>query len=433
MKHIIIALIATLILASCAVDTIDEPNGPERTTLYFVDIPCEEGPEWYPGIGEGVQSVIEHLASEGIEADVELIDRGAVCMACIEDCAPSYLIAEVSEDDVASMLALGWRTTLPFSTEMDSLDLIGSWQLIEAQVPEGRVQEATLNIDSESIGGQSPCNAYGGSVTFGDGAIEMSGIFQTLMACMEGDLMEQEAAYLSALRAVETYRFENGVLVLSGAEVELRFERMGPNGSQTTVYFVDIPCEQGPEWYPDSTDTSSARAFLESRGIDAQVRYNDRGAVCRACMEACAGSYLEADISAEDVDAAVALGWRVEHPFPDESDDNGPVGTEFSYTPMQCERTEWSSTSFATEIAERYAEYDIVVSQITRHELDIMTCEACYVCPTNIEYRLILEQGSPDPLVRDGWVGGPSCEQTGCSEGRTCSGRVCVYDGLAVE
>ena len=199
-----------------------------------------------------------------------------------------------------------------------------------------------------------------------------------------------------------------------------------------------MPCEENPEWYAQGPDASRTEAFLASEGIEARVTFVDRGAVCRACMPACAASYLVAEVAEADVNDMAALGWTSNHPFPDEPDEPTRApdeyeGTSFTYTPMQCEPVPWSGASFASQIADRYAAYGITVSGVTRHELDVMVCEACYVCPTNIEYRLTLVDGSPDELVRDGWSGGPSCEEIGCAPGRTCSGDACVYDGLAVE
>lgn len=513
--HIImIAALAALVLASCDLDDI--PPTPETVEFYYVAEPCEEKPEWYAQGPEDVSRTQAHLADEGIESTVRFVDRGAVCLACIIECAPSYLVAVVTTDDGDALKALGWSETYPFEAKPDER-LFGTWQLVSAQLPEGDVESATLTIDADSIGGRGPCNTYGGSAVFADGTVSFSEIFSTLMHCE--DVMDQELAYFEALGTIDSYRFENGRLVLSadgytltfepydtkvtlyyapnpcegeawypgsgddvdraeahfadqGIEAGIGFEErphevfcdacmpacsphsftaevpeadvermreLGwsrehpfPDDDTSTFYYADTPCEENPEWYATAGDVARTEAYLSDNGIEAHVEFVDRGAVCRACLPACAASYLIARVSEGDADAMRSLGWTSEHPFPDDRDEPHE-GTTFTYTPVQCEQVPWDGRAYNTKIYERYTEHGLSVSNIERRELDVMVCEACYVCPTNIEFSLVLEEGSPDVLVRDGWVGGPSCEETGCSPQRTCTEGVCTYDGLAVE
>ena len=516
--HIImIAALAALVLASCELDDIIPT--PETVEFYYVAEPCEEKPEWYAHGEDDVTRTEAYLADQGIEANVTFVDRDVVCLACIIECAPSYLVATVTEDDADALRALGWSETYPFEAEPDER-LFGTWNLVSTQLPEGDVESATLTIDADSIGGRAPCNTYGGSVVLGDGTIAFSEIFSTLMYCE--DVMDQERAYFDALGAIDSYRFENGRLVLSadgytltfepyetkvtlyyapnpcedeawypgsgddvdraeahfaglGIEATVGFEERphevycdacmpacsphyftadvsesdvdamiergwmrehpfpGDADHAETLYYADTPCEENPEWYAQGEDdVTRTEAYLADQGIDATVRFTDRGAVCRACLPECAASYLIARVSSGDVDAMHDLGWTSEHPFPDDRDEPYE-GTTFTYTPVQCEQVPWDGRAYNTNIYERYAEHGLTVSNIERRELDVMVCEACYVCPTNIEFSLVLEEGSPDVLVRDGWIGGPSCEETGCAPGRTCTEGVCTYDGLAVE
>jgi len=103
-------------------------------------------------------------------------------------------------------------------------DILGTWELIFAQTPNGEVNDARLILDEDSVGGQGPCNTYGGSVRYGDESIMFSELFQTLRSC-GSQIDSQEAAYMNALMIVDTYDINGDDLVLTGPEVELRFAR----------------------------------------------------------------------------------------------------------------------------------------------------------------------------------------------------------------
>jgi heat shock protein HslJ len=310
---------------------------------------------------------------------------------------------------------------------------LGSWTLISGETPDGTIEQATLTIEAESIGGQGPCNVYGGSAEFFEDTVSFSEIFSTLMYCGEDTVMEQETAYFAALSAVDSYRLDGDELALIGEGVLLRY---APLREEPTLYFVPMPCEEQPSWYPSNAqDINRVTDHLTDQGIDAQIVFVDRGAVCRACLETCAGSYLIAQVSADSVDAMLAQGWRSTHPFPDEERSSEPTAPlEFSYYPVQCELVPWDSDEMIIDedlIAAHYRERGLSVSNVERLELDLVTCDACYVCPSSTGYTLTLEAGDPNVLVRDGWVGGPSCDEIGCSAGRTCSDDVCVLDASA--
>lgn len=95
--------------------------------------------------------------------------------------------------------------------------LKNKWLLLELNgQPPLAGAEITLNIEEDSLGGNSGCNVYGGSYQVdGDGRIEMSEIFSTLMACLEDGVMEQEAAYNQALYDAASFELaDNGQTLL---------------------------------------------------------------------------------------------------------------------------------------------------------------------------------------------------------------------------
>ena len=60
----------------------------------------------------------------------------------------------------------------------------------------------TLVFDSQNrVNGNGGCNSYFGEYSAHDGAIDLSGVGRTEMACMPQSIMAQEDAYLGALDA----------------------------------------------------------------------------------------------------------------------------------------------------------------------------------------------------------------------------------------
>lgn len=109
----------------------------------------------------------------------------------------------------------------------ESPDIIGDWVMNGASIggesmviPDNAV--ISLTADAVNIGGTSACNQYGGSYTINGNSIEIADVFSTMMACEE-PLMATETAYLAALEQVDTVTMDGGELVLTGADVELRF------------------------------------------------------------------------------------------------------------------------------------------------------------------------------------------------------------------
>ena len=109
----------------------------------------------------------------------------------------------------------------------------GSWVLTEgehggAEVPLVDGHDITLTIEDDSWGGTAACNSYGATVTVDGDRLEITELSQTEMACVNGGVMESEAAYLAAFAAVERYVEDGDHLVLEGDAAHLRYEELPP-------------------------------------------------------------------------------------------------------------------------------------------------------------------------------------------------------------
>lgn len=94
-----------------------------------------------------------------------------------------------------------------------------SWTLTRlgdaASVPDTTV---TLNFNDGAVGGNAGCNTYGGAYTLDEARISMGELFSTMMYCYPEEIMDQEVAYLEALRAATTFRVDGETLTLLDAE-----------------------------------------------------------------------------------------------------------------------------------------------------------------------------------------------------------------------
>ena len=114
-----------------------------------------------------------------------------------------------------------------------SPDLDGSeWSLVKLQganlLPGTNI---TVSFAEGNAGGFAGCNSYGGPYeAAGDGALSVSMLSATLMACLEPEgVMEQESAYLAALQEAAAYRVTGGRL-----EIE-------DGGGKVLLVFVPLP------------------------------------------------------------------------------------------------------------------------------------------------------------------------------------------------
>jgi heat shock protein HslJ len=84
----------------------------------------------------------------------------------------------------------------------------------------------TIGFSETGVAGNSGCNGYGGAFTYNNGALTISNVVGTLMACADNNVNVQEAAYLAALSTATNYQivgnqlqiaYNGGVLVFTNA------------------------------------------------------------------------------------------------------------------------------------------------------------------------------------------------------------------------
>ncbi|MEM7288284.1 MAG: META domain-containing protein [Actinomycetota bacterium] len=136
------------------------------------------------------------------------------------------VIALITNDDGETVVADGDRDQPAAANELDGT----AWTFVSGggiSPPEG--WPITLSFDADTFGGTASCNGYGGGFSLGDGgAITLSEIGSTAMACEPAATMEAEAAFLTALFAVDSFAVSGDTLNLFGQTVELIFERQAP-------------------------------------------------------------------------------------------------------------------------------------------------------------------------------------------------------------
>jgi heat shock protein HslJ len=110
----------------------------------------------------------------------------------------------------------------------EQIELEGTrWQLQsmsgEPVVPGSTV---TLQFDPDNVaGGNAGCNHYGGDYTLEGSTLEFEDLFSTMMYCMEEGIMDQEMAFLEALRTAESVSVENDGMTITYNGGQLIFVR----------------------------------------------------------------------------------------------------------------------------------------------------------------------------------------------------------------
>ena len=85
------------------------------------------------------------------------------------------------------------------------------------------------------------------------------------------------------------------------------------------------------------------------------------------------------------------------------------------YQPMQCDKTPWVVWSELGDvkfikaptdeelIQAYYSSQAIEISGVTKVELGVITCTACYTCPTSYNFTLKTNADNVDRLKETGW------------------------------
>jgi heat shock protein HslJ len=97
-------------------------------------------------------------------------------------------------------------------------DLKGkAWSLVEIKgQPILPGSYPTLVFDADGVGGNGSCNTFGGDFQVSNGKLTISQVFSTMMYCE--NVMDQEAAYLSALQEAAEFRIQGGNLQILNAD-----------------------------------------------------------------------------------------------------------------------------------------------------------------------------------------------------------------------
>jgi heat shock protein HslJ len=81
----------------------------------------------------------------------------------------------------------------------------------------------TVKFATDEVSGSAGCNTYGGSYTASEDSLGLSGVYATEMGCLEpAGILEQEQAYLTALRVAARYQIDGDRLEIldeTGAQI----------------------------------------------------------------------------------------------------------------------------------------------------------------------------------------------------------------------
>lgn len=110
------------------------------------------------------------------------------------------------------------------------------WTLVSYQDSTGATVDAIPGVDAAiqfadgSVGGTAGCNSFSGSYTTDGNTLTIGPMASTMMACLENNIMEQEAAVQANLPAAATYTIEGDTLTIANADGEttLTFQATEP-------------------------------------------------------------------------------------------------------------------------------------------------------------------------------------------------------------
>jgi heat shock protein HslJ len=90
-----------------------------------------------------------------------------------------------------------------------------SWKLTELNgSPALAGREPTLVFDMDRVTGSGSCNHFGGTYQVKGDNLTFGDLASTLMACAEGEVMQQESDFFAALQATARFEIKEGQLLL---------------------------------------------------------------------------------------------------------------------------------------------------------------------------------------------------------------------------
>jgi heat shock protein HslJ len=237
----LLGLAAVVALAACAPQAGLGPQidpapqiGPTPEALPDQPVPAALNAQQWLAERLGLRlEQVEILAFEPGEWSDSCLGWGLAHESCLQALTPGWLVTlkadgveyEVRTDETGSVVRLPPpQADDPLAGTSWVLESIGAPGAETPALPGVRV---TLSFDlAGQAGGEGGCNAFGGSYTAEGGRLTFGHLTQTLRLCADEAANQQEAAYLAALQAAQSFRVEGERLVVeyAGGEVRMKSE-----------------------------------------------------------------------------------------------------------------------------------------------------------------------------------------------------------------
>lgn len=168
---------------------------------------------------------------------------------------------------IAGMVACA--TASPGSVE-------GRWLLDSGTHPDGAIpidvgQRPTLALDGDRISGQSHCNTFSGRFRVNSsGRFEIvDGLAVTEMACIDEEAMNAEQRLYDTLSSVNSFRIEDGTLILEGEGHRLAYSADTSTPGSTSPSSGDPAQPVTNLWFPPESfgDWGLERGALDGSAI----------------------------------------------------------------------------------------------------------------------------------------------------------------------
>jgi heat shock protein HslJ len=144
----------------------------------------------------------------------------------------------------------------------------GQWILADGvEMVEG--YPITMDVADGQVGGTAACNSYGGAVRVDGETFEVGDVSRTAMGCPDEGVHDSESAYLDALMAVDRHERDAEQLVLTGPDIQLRFDPVAPEEDAALT---------GTEWRLESLLSGGGPdGTASSTMAEATLRLDDDG------------------------------------------------------------------------------------------------------------------------------------------------------------